>query len=61
MQRTCQIPLVLGVNPKIALYNGIGLELMDMAGIYYYNPMTAVIAAVIGRSSVCSYEIQNEI
>jgi heme O synthase-like polyprenyltransferase len=47
MQRTCQRPLVLGVNPKVALYNGIGLGLMGLAGMYYYNPMTAAIGAVI--------------
>jgi heme O synthase-like polyprenyltransferase len=47
MVRTCQRPLVLGVNPKYALYNGIGLGLAGIAGLYSYNPMTAALGVTI--------------
>ena len=47
MLRTCQRPLVLGVNPKVALYNGIGLGIAGLAGLASYNLMTAGIGAVI--------------
>jgi len=38
MKRTCQRPLVLGMNPKYALANGIFLGLAGMAGLYAYSP-----------------------
>lgn len=47
MKRTCQRPLVLGVDPKYALYNGIGLGLAGLLGLYSYNPLTAAIGASI--------------
>lgn len=47
MVRTSQRPLVLGVDPKYALYNGIGLGLLGITGLYSYNPLTAIIGASI--------------
>jgi protoheme IX farnesyltransferase len=47
MKRTCQRPLVLGMNPKYALLNGVGLGLAGIAGLYSYSPMTAALGGVI--------------
>jgi protoheme IX farnesyltransferase len=47
MLRTSQRPLVLGVHPNYALYNGIGLGLLGLAGLYSYNALTAGIGGVI--------------
>lgn len=47
MVRTCQRPLVLGVNPKYALYNGIGLGLFGIAGLCSYNLATGMLGAII--------------
>jgi heme O synthase-like polyprenyltransferase len=55
MVRTSQRPLVLGVDPRYALYNGIGLGLMGMAGLYWYNPLTAAIGASIWGGYLFGY------
>lgn len=47
MVRTSQRPLVLGVDPKYALYNGIGLGLLGIGGLYTYNSLTAIIGTSI--------------
>ncbi len=47
MVRTCQRPLVLGVNPKYALYNGIGLGMLGIAGLCSYNIPTGILGAII--------------
>ena len=47
MKRTCQRPLVLGMNPKYALANGVGLAGLGLAGLSWYNPMTAAVGAAI--------------
>ena len=47
MLRTSQRPLVLGTPKKYALYNGIGLGILGMMGLYSYSPMTAAIGAAI--------------
>ena len=47
MVRTSQRPLVLGVNPNYALFNGIGLGLAGLAGLYSYGAMTAAVGATI--------------
>jgi len=47
MKRTSQRPLVLGTNPNYALFNGIGLGLIGIAGLSTYNPLTAAIGASI--------------
>ena len=47
MIRTCQRPLVQGVNPKIALATGIGLGSIGMIGLYSYNALTAGIGGAI--------------
>lgn len=47
MLRTSQRPLVLGLNPKYALYNGIGLGVVGMAGLCSYNLMTGGLGVVI--------------
>lgn len=47
MKRTSQRPLVLGLNPKYALYNGIFLGLLGFGGLMAYNPLTAAIGATI--------------
>jgi len=47
MKRTSQRPLVQGINPNYALYNGIGLGLIGIGGLLTYNPLTAAIGATI--------------
>lgn len=47
MMRTCQRPLVLGVDPKYALYNGIGLGVLGIGGLCTYNLMAAGLGVVI--------------
>lgn len=47
MVRTCQRPLVLGVDPKVALYNGIALGLGGIGGLMYYNNLTVGLGAAI--------------
>jgi len=47
MDRTSQRPLVLGMPPKYALLNGIGLGTLGMLGLYSYNPMTAITGGTI--------------
>jgi protoheme IX farnesyltransferase len=47
MLRTCQRPLVLGLNPNIALAAGISLGTIGIAGMYYYNPLTAILGGTI--------------
>ena len=47
MKRTSQRPLVLGLNPKYALANGIILGLSGLAGLYTYGPLTAAVGAAI--------------
>lgn len=47
MMRTCQRPLVLGVDPKYALYNGIGLGALGIGGLCTYNLMAAGLGVVI--------------
>lgn len=43
MKRTCQRPLVKGYfQPNQALALGTGLGILGMAGLYSYNPMTAI-------------------
>ena len=55
MKRTCQRPLVLGMNPKYALVNGIGLAALGLSGLYWYNPMTAAVGATIWGSYLFIY------
>jgi heme O synthase-like polyprenyltransferase len=55
MVRTSQRPLVLGADPRYALYNGIGLGLLGLAGLYWYNPMTAAMGATIWSSYLFIY------
>jgi len=47
MKRTSQRPLVQGINPNYALFNGIGLGLLGMGGLFSYNPLTAGIGLSI--------------
>ena len=47
MKRTCQRPLVLGMDRRLALANGIGLAALGLAGMYWYNPLTAAVGATI--------------
>lgn len=47
MLRTSQRPLVLGVDPKYALYNGIGLGVLGIGGLCTYNLMAAGLGVVI--------------
>ena len=47
MMRTCQRPLVLGVDPKYALYNGIGLGVLGIGGLCTYNLMAAGLGVAI--------------
>lgn len=55
MIRTCQRPLVLGVNPNVALGLGIGLGLTGIGGLFWYNPFTAAIGASIWFSYLFIY------
>lgn len=55
MLRTSQRPLVLGLNPKIALGLGVGLGLSGISGLYWYNPLTAAIGASIWFSYLFIY------
>lgn len=55
MKRTCQRPLVKGVNPKIALGLGIGLGALGMGGLFAYNSLTAGIGAFIWASYLFIY------
>ena len=47
MKRTCQRPLVQGMNPKLALTNGLFLASLGLSGLYWYNPLTAAVGASI--------------
>lgn len=47
MLRTCQRPLVLGVDPKIALGIGTSFGLAGILGLMSYNSLTAAIGASI--------------
>ena len=47
MVRTSQRPLVLGMNPKIALGVGSTLGILGIAGLYSYNPLSAAIGGAI--------------
>lgn len=55
MLRTSQRPLVLGVNPNIALALGISLGAAGLGSLYYYNPLTAGIGAAIWFSYLFIY------
>jgi heme O synthase-like polyprenyltransferase len=55
MKRTCQRPLVLGMNPKYALANGLFLGIAGLAGLYTYNPLTAALGATIWGSYLFIY------
>ena len=55
MKRTCQRPLVLGLNPKYALANGIALGLAGIGGLYTYGPMVAGVGAAIWGSYLFIY------
>lgn len=48
MLRTSQRPLVKGfIEPENALKLGAGLGLVGIAGLYAYNPLTAMLGASI--------------
>jgi heme O synthase-like polyprenyltransferase len=55
MVRTCQRPLVQGVNPYYALGVGVVTGTLGMAGMFYYNPLTAAIGAAIWISYLGIY------
>ena len=55
MLRTSQRPLVLGVNPKIALGLGIGFGITGMTGLMSYNMLTAAIGASVWFSYLFIY------
>lgn len=55
MKRTSQRPLVLGMNPKIALLGGFGLGALGILGLSSYNPLTATLGAVIWTSYLLIY------
>lgn len=48
MLRTSQRPLVKGtIQPETALKLGAGLGIVGLAGMYAYNPLTAILGASI--------------
>lgn len=55
MLRTCQRPLVLGVNPNIALGIGGSFGLTGILGLMSYNPLTAIIGASIWFGYLFAY------
>lgn len=55
MVRTSQRPLVLGVNPHVALGLGVGFGLAGISGLFWYNPLTAAIGATIWSSYLFIY------
>lgn len=55
MLRTSQRPLVLGMNPNIALGGGIGLGALGLLGLSYYNPLSAGIGLSIWASYLFIY------
>lgn len=55
MVRTSQRPLVLGMNPKFAMINGVVLGTAGIAGLYWYNPLTAAFGASIWTSYLFLY------
>lgn len=56
MLRTSQRPLVRGlIEPENVLKLGAGLGVVGMAGLYSYNPLTALIGASIWGSYLFLY------
>lgn len=53
--RTSQRPLVLGVNPNIALGLGISLGTAGLLGLMSYNPLAAAIGASVWFSYLFIY------
>lgn len=47
MVRTSQRPLVLGLNPNVALTAGLAMGALGILGLYTYNPITAALGAAI--------------
>jgi heme O synthase-like polyprenyltransferase len=55
MIRTCQRPLVKGLNPSIALTLGVSLGAIGLVGLTHYNYLTAAIGAGIWGSYLFIY------
>jgi heme O synthase-like polyprenyltransferase len=55
MARTSQRPLVLGMNPNVALISGISLGSLGLFGLYCYNPLTAILGGTIWASYLFIY------
>lgn len=55
MLRTSQRPLVLGMNPNIALVGGISLGTLGLWGLSFYNPLSVGIGLSIWASYLFIY------
>ena len=55
MQRTCQRPLVLGMNPSIALGVGVGLAGVGFYGLSCFNNTALFIGVLIWSSYLFIY------